>query len=135
MDKSILFSFITLFFWGFWGFFPKLATKNISPMSGMVYEIIGVVIVGVVVLFMVNFQPEVNTKGIVYSILTGLFGTIGTIFFFYAFSTGKTTSVILTTAMYPVITLFLAFVILREPITLKQGIGMIFSLIALILIN
>ena len=38
-------------------------------------------------------------------------------------SKGKASSVVTTTALYPLVTLALAFMILKEPITLKQVVG------------
>jgi len=55
MNDWVIFAILALLVWGFWGFFPKLATNYISPKSVLVYEVIGAIIVGVAVLFLVNF--------------------------------------------------------------------------------
>ena len=135
MNDWVIFAILALLVWGFWGFFPKLATNYISPKSVLVYEVIGAIIVGVAVLFLVNFKPEVNAKGITFAILTGIAGTLGALFFIFAVSRGETSVVVTTTALYPLITIILAFLILKEPITMKQGIGMIFAFAAMMLLS
>ncbi len=135
MNDWLIFAILAMLVWGFWGFFPKLATNYLSPKSVLVYEVIGAVIVGVVVLFLVNFKPEVNTKGITFAILTGIAGSMGALFFIFAVSRGETSVVVTTTALYPLITIALAFLILKEPVTLKQGVGMIFAFAAMILLS
>ena len=135
MNDWLIFAILAMLVWGFWGFFPKLATNYLSPKSVLVYEVIGAVIVGVVVLFLVNFKPKVNTKGITFAILTGIAGSMGALFFIFAVSRGETSVVVTTTALYPLITIALAFLILKEPVTLKQGVGMIFAFAAMILLS
>ena len=135
MNSWVIFAILALLVWGFWGFFPKLATNYISPKSVLVYEVIGAIIVGVAVLFLINFKPEVNAKGITFAILTGIAGTLGALFFIFAVSRGETSVVVTTTALYPLITIILAFLILKEPITMKQGIGMIFAFAAMMLLS
>ena len=135
MNSWVIFAILALLVWGFWGFFPKLATNYISPKSVLVYEVIGAIIVGMAVLFLVNFKPEVNAKGITFAILTGIAGTLGALFFIFAVSRGETSVVVTTTALYPLITIILAFLILKEPITIKQGVGMIFAFAAMMLLS
>jgi len=135
MNSWVIFAILALLVWGFWGFFPKLATNYISPKSVLVYEVIGAIIVGVAVLFLVNFKPEVNAKGITFAILTGIAGTLGALFFIFAVSRGETSVVVTTTALYPLVTITLAFLILKEPITVKQGVGMIFAFAAMMLLS
>ena len=135
MNSWVIFAILAMIVWGFWGFFPKLATNYISPKSVLVYEVIGAIIVGVAVLFLINFKPEVNAKGITFAILTGIAGTLGALFFIFAVSRGETSVVVTTTALYPLITIILAFLILKEPITMKQGIGMIFAFAAMMLLS
>ena len=135
MNDWVIFAILAMIVWGFWGFFPKLATNYISPKSVLVYEVIGAIIVGVAVLFLINFKPEVNAKGITFAILTGIAGTLGALFFIFAVSRGETSVVVTTTALYPLVTIALAFLILKEPITIKQGVGMIFAFAAMMLLS
>jgi len=124
---------IAFLLFGLWGFFPKLAVHYISPGSAIVYEVLGVMVVGLVALTLVGFRPEVHPKGILFAVLTGVTGMLGTLFFFYALQTGKVSVVASLTALYPLITILLAVVFLREEVTLRQLLAMALAMVSLIL--
>ncbi len=135
MNNWFTFSVIALLMWGLWGFFPKLATYYLDPMSILIYEIVGTIFIGAVILFIGGFKPDIHTKGIIFGILTGVTLTLGSLFFLFALSKGKVSVVVTMTALYPLITILLAFLLLKEPITIKQGIGILFALLAMILFS
>ena len=74
---------------------------------------------------------EWNGKGILFGSLTGFMGMMGTLFFLYALSHGKTPVVITLTALYPLIAIVLAFVFLKEAVTIKQWFGMGLAIVAM----
>ena len=133
MQSWLLPAFISLFIYGLWGFFPKLAVSHIQPASALVYEIGGAVLVGLFALFLVDFRPEVHPQGILFSVLTGVAGMAGTLFYFSAAKSGKISVVVSMTALYPLITILLAALFLHEPISARQILGMLFALIAILL--
>lgn len=135
MSGWFVFAAIALLLWGWWGFFPKLATNYINPKSVLIYQAIGMVIIAILVLFLVRFKPEIHTKGITFAILSGIAGALGGLFFLFAISRGKASVIVPATALYPLVTIILAFLILKEPITLKQGIGIILALTAMVLLS
>lgn len=134
VENWFVFALIALVLWGFWGFFPKLATNYINPKSVLIYEVAGVLIVGLIVLYTMGFKPETNAKGVLFGVLTGIAGLVGTLFFLFAISRGKASVVVTMTALYPLITIFLSFFVLNESITVKQGVGMVFALLAVVLL-
>ena len=133
MQTWFIFALIALLLWGVWGLFPKLATNYLTPASVMVFSGIGNLLVLIGVLAFLNFRPDVHPRGITLAIVAGLLGTLGTIPFLYAISKGKASVVVPLTSLYPLVTIVLALLILREPMTLKQGVGIILALIALLL--
>jgi len=135
MNDWLLFAIIALLLWGLWGLFPKIASNYIGPKSVLIYEAIGAAFLTIIVLFSVGFKPEVHTKGITFGILGGFAGAVGGLFFLYAISRGKASIVVPITALYPLVTILLAFIILKEPITLKQGIGIALALAAMVLLS
>ena len=58
---------------------------------------------------------------------------LGALFYLFAMPKGKVSVIATLSALNPVITIALAYFILKEPITLKEGIGMIFALMAIVL--
>ncbi|MDD5451921.1 MAG: EamA family transporter [Desulfovibrionales bacterium] len=128
-------SIACLILWGIWGFFPKLATNYLPPRSVFIYQAIGTLIVIFSVLISIDFRPEINTRGIIFSILAGLAAALGTVFFLLALAKGKASVVVTMTALYPLITLLLSAIFLKETLTLKQALGVLFSLAALLLFS
>lgn len=133
MDNWLTTAFIAFLLFGLWGFFPKLAVNYISPGSAIVYGLIGNIAVGLLALKLVGFRPEVHPKGILYAVLTGVTGMLGTLFFFYSVKNGKVSVVASLTALYPLITILLAHLVLREPISPRQVTAMFLALISLYL--
>jgi uncharacterized membrane protein len=100
-----------------------------------IYQAIGTLIVIFSVLISIDFRPEVHPRGIVFSILAGLAAALGAVFFLLALAKGKASVVVTMTALYPLITLLLSAIFLKETLTLKQGLGIFCSLLALLLFS
>jgi transporter family protein len=124
----------TFIFWGVWGFLPKLTTRYVNPLSGSIYEAVGVIIVGVVVLALVRFKPETHPMGILLAILTGIAGSLGALVYLIAVARGRVSLIVSFTALYPLLSIFLAVVFLKESFSLRQGAGVVLGLVAMLLI-
>lgn len=133
MDKWISSALIALSLWGLWGFLPKLATEHIDAKSVLVFEVIGTIIAGLIVLFLIDFNPQFHVKGFTFAVLTGLAGALGALFFLIALKGAKVSVVATTTALYPLITIGLAALFLGESLTLKKSVGVVFALVAIVL--
>ncbi len=126
MTNWLTSAFLALFSFGLWGLFTKLAVVHIDSRSALIYQTLGVVVIGLIALNMVNFKPATDTKGLIYAVLTGIAYGVGCLFYFMAASKGKIITVVTLTALYPLITIILAYFLLKEVVTVKQwlGIGM-----------
>ncbi|STX28984.1 bacterial/Archaeal transporter family protein [Legionella beliardensis] len=127
-------SLIALLLYGAWGYWGSRAAGFINPLSITFYSSLGVLISGILALVLLNFKPELSGKGSIYGLLNGLASGIACIFFIIALRKGPAMPVVLMTSMYPVVTLILSMVFLKQAITYKQALGMVFALIALILL-
>lgn len=127
----LIFAILSLLAYGLWGFFPKLGIGYLNPKEFIIYEVIGMAFITLILLLLVG-KPTFNTRGVTFAILTGITGIIGTLFFVTALAKGKASVVVTITSLYPMIVFILASFILKESITLKQGIGIVFALIALV---
>lgn len=135
MENWLLSAILAMIIYGFWGFFPKIAVTYISPQSALVYEVGGAMLVGLLTLFFIRFQLQFHPTGMLFAVLTGIAGMIGTLFFFAAAQKGKIAIVVGLTALYPLITVILAVIFLREPLTLKQVMGLILACAAILLLS
>lgn len=126
-------SLIALCLYGAWGYWGTRASNFMNPLSITFYSSIGVLISGIIALILLDFKPDLSAKGGAYGLLNGLASGIACIFFILALRNGPTMPVVLVTSMYPMITLILCVVFLKQGLTLKQGLGMGFALVALFL--
>lgn len=134
MKSWFLPSVLALLFWGVWAYLPKLTTRYIDPKSAMIFEVLGAMLVALIVLMSMDFKPDLNPKGVGLAVLTGVFGVCGALAYLYAVSKGPVSLVSIATAMYPIITVFLAWGLLKETLGLKQLAGVVLGLFALWLI-
>jgi transporter family protein len=134
MRLWVLPAFGAFIVWGLWGFLPKITVRYISPKSALVYEILGGTLVAIVVLYTLNFRLDIHPKGMALGITTGILGFLGALFFLLAVAEGPLSLIAILTALSPVMSILLAILVLNEPITLKQGVGIILALAAILLI-
>jgi transporter family protein len=80
---------------------------------------------------LVGLRPEVHPKGIALALLTGILGFLGAFCYLMALRHGKVSVIVTMTALYPVISIGLAYAILHEPLSLKEGIGIVLAFIAI----
>ena len=141
MQDWMVFGLLSLLCWGLWGLFPKLASQTLPPQSAVLFNIMGsaafvaLFIAGNFLLnpgFSITFEP----RGVAFAAMAGMAGVTGSIFLYFALSRGGNASVVVPmTALYPMITAFLALVFLQEAITFKQALGMGFAFVAIALFS
>lgn len=124
-----------LMFFGLWGFFTKLAVNHINSKSALIYQTLGVLIIGLITLSTMNFKPATDSKGFSFAILTGLTYGIGCLFYFIAASKGKIMTVVTLTSLYPVITILLSYLLLKEDVNVRQCLGIMLAFVAIVLMS
>jgi transporter family protein len=129
----LTYALISALLYRLWGLFSKLATNYIDPKSAFIYDVLGSVLVALAVLVKTGFQLQVDSLGIFYGICTGISAMVATLFFLMAVSQGPVSIVGTITALYPTVTILLAFLILKEPISLRQAIGIGLAVAAIVL--
>ena len=135
MQNWLIYALTATAIYGFWGFFPKLASDYLDPKSAMVYQTLGRVVGAMVILATLRFRLPVHGKGITFSMLAGIAGVVGTQFLLMALNEGKASVVVPVTALYPIGVILLAVLILKETLTLRQVGGILLSLAAIYLLT
>lgn len=130
-----IYRLLSLFLYGLWGFLSKFATNYIDPKTTLIYDIAGSILVAIVLLFTPNFRLQGDVRGISYAVFIGIASAIATLCFLIAVSKSSTAIVLGITSLYPVVTILLGFVILKEPISWRQGIGILLAIGALMLLS
>lgn len=126
---------ISLFSFGLWGFFTKMAITYIDAKSALFYQAIGIACIGLITLVLLKFKPDSEIKGMSFGLLSGVATGIGSLLYLVASDKGKVTTVVTLTALYPLLTIFLAYIILHEGISLRQGAGVLLALAAIYLLS
>jgi transporter family protein len=120
--------------WGLWAYLPKLVVRDIDPKSAMVWEVVGGLFVALAILLTTDFKVAFHPRGSALAVLVGVLGLGGGLAYLYAVSKGPVSIVSIFTALYPIWTIVFAYMLLHEPISLKQGVGMVLALIAIVLL-
>lgn len=121
--------------WGFWGFLPKHAGKYIGPVDILIWEVVGAIILGILALIYTGFKLNFHPTGTTLAIAAGFCGYLGTLCFLFALRSGPVSLVVALSALYPIVTIVLAFFILHEPMTFKQLCGIALAMVSVLLIS
>ena len=130
------YSLICVLCWGGWALLSKLGSEEIPPNTMQFLFTIGTVPVGLALLIARRGRLERSSLGITYGVLNGVLSGAGGLALFAAYHTnGNTTLITAATALYPMITVVLAIVILREQFRPVQALGLVFAAIAIVIFS
>ena len=127
-------TFASLMLYGFWGYWGAKTSAEVGARAANFYSAFGTFIIGVVCLAMLHFKPAFTLKGASFGLLTGASTGLGTLFFIQALRKGPAIPVVMITALYPLVTTLLLVVFYNQTLSVRQLLGVLFSLIALILL-
>ena len=133
--KWFWYSVLCVLCWGGWALLSKLGSNEIPADTMQFLFTFGALPVGVVLLVARRFRLEKSRKGIFYAVANGILSGIGGLGLFAAYRTGGNTPVITAvTALYPMITVVLAILVLRERLTRLQVLGLGFAAVAIVIL-
>lgn len=136
MKFSFILILAVIVLWGLWGFLGKLAVQKIGIQSSFWNALALILIITFFLLFSHQLTPiKENPSGILLAILAGICSGFASIIFYILLGQKPVGLLVATTALYPLITLILAIIFLKESLTLATGIGFILALIALFLLH
>src|SRR5215469_14572177 len=128
---------LSMLAYGVWGAVSSLASQNVSPLTLQIVSTAGLFPVALVLLFSKNISQGANRpRGILLAITTGLIGGTGNLILYQALRLGGEASVIFPlTGMYPLVTLILARLLLKERLNRVQSFGIALALVAIYLLS
>ena len=134
--KWFWYSVFCLACWGPFAILAKLGSREISASGMQFLFTLGGVPVALAVLAARRFKIEKDAAGIGYGLLVGLLSATGTLALFAAYRTGSNTAVVTAaTSLYPMVTVVLAVLFLRERLTWVQVVGLIFASAAFVIFS
>jgi transporter family protein len=126
---------VCVIWWGVWGFLSKLGSDQITPQQLQILFTIGIIPSSALAWAQPGFKVETDRRGAIYGILNGIFSGLGMLAYYAALARGKASIVGPFTALFPLLTVALAFAFLRERINRIQAAGMILALAAIVLLS
>ncbi|RKX70132.1 hypothetical protein DRP53_06025 [candidate division WOR-3 bacterium] len=129
----LLFALSAVLVWGFWGYLSKIVAVDLGGLQGyLIVSISSIAFTGAVLI--ATGLPG-SLPNLPLYIITGILGGVGTLFFYLAMESGKASVVVPISAQYIVVAAILAFIFLKEPVTMRKILGIIFATVAIILLS
>ena len=128
-------SAVVLLTWGIVGLLQKLSTNYLSAESALIWLVVGCFLI-LPWLYPRESLFSYPTKSLVYTMLSAGLNILGAWALLAAMKAGGKASIIVPlTALYPLIVVLTAPIILRETITRLQGVGVLCALAAVFLLS
>jgi len=123
--------------WGGWGVLSKPLSSALSPWQVQTLSALGLLPVLALMGGSRNLRSGAKSaRGFILAFASGVLGSIGNVAYYQALAAGgKAAAVTPITALYPLVTIVLAMVFLRERLNRVQVLGVGVSLVALYLFN
>lgn len=104
----------SLVMWGIWALLSKFALQTLRPIDVMIYESIGGFFIMLAALAALKGHLPFSRQGLLFGGGSGACVTVSVLAFFYAVDVGLVSVVSVMTALYPLVTIGLAIVFLKE---------------------
>jgi|WetSurMetagenome_2_1015567.scaffolds.fasta_scaffold23014_6 bacterial/archaeal transporter family protein len=136
MDRWMTYALAAFTIWGVWGFLSKLASRTLNHRQLVFFSLGGYLLVFITaaILGWGRGTPQAHWRGALLAVAAGMASGIAYVFFYLAIGRGEASRIVTITALYPVVTAFLAVLLLREPVTLTKAAGTILAVGGLILL-
>jgi drug/metabolite transporter (DMT)-like permease len=132
----MFYAMITTILWGVWGALIELPEKAGFPATlGYAVWAITLIPVSTIALKRVGWKLDTQRRNVVLALLAGAFGCGGQIILFQVLRIGPAYLVFPLISLYPVVTIFLSVVFLKEKASKRSWAGIILALIAIILLS
>jgi len=125
--QLFMFSGLAIIMWGVWGFFGKLALeRDMTPTTIFLAEVFMSTVFSIPILFMIlrkknAYLPHVSWN--IFGLISGAGLALGLLFYYMALEKGQVSIVVPLTSIYPIVSVILSYVILKENLSILQWIG------------
>jgi drug/metabolite transporter (DMT)-like permease len=132
----LLFALVTTIFWGIWGAFIEIPEKSGFPAT-LGYSVWALTMIpcAMVALYIIKWKPEVDKKSIFLGSMVGFLGAGGQLILFQALRSGPAYIVFPFISLFPVVTIILSVIFLKERGGVRQWSGVAIALIAIFFLS
>ncbi|HNY06756.1 MAG TPA: EamA family transporter [Bacteroidales bacterium] len=131
----LVYAIITTIFWGVWGALIEIPQKVFPPTLSYCVWALTMVPCALVALYIIHWKVEHDWKSILLGCTVGFTGAGGQLLLFQALRQGPAYIIFPFISLYPILTIFLSVLILRERTNLRKWIGIGIALIAILLLS
>jgi transporter family protein len=136
MSPWLLWTLLAVLCWGVWAVISKFIGDAMTPGQSQAVSTIG--ILPTLMLFAARQAGrfgQSSKSGIRHAFAAGVLTSLGNVAYYALLNNGKVATLVPLTAVYPIVTVVLAFVFLRERLTALQCFGILLSFAAIYLFN
>lgn len=131
----LVFAILAALCWGVWGILAKFISGDISPYANHLMFTIGMLFTIPMVLHKCKIR-EANLKGIIWGLVAGILAVIGNVAVYKSFGAGGLAAVVIpVTNLYPLVTIVIALLVLKEEMHWLNGIGILIVVPAIIMLS
>lgn len=131
----IIYSVAAALFWGVWGVMAKIISDAVSPFMNHFLFTAGMLFTIPFVVKKLKHQ-SVNRKGIIWGLIAGVLAVAGNIAVYKAFASGGLAAIVIPVSnLYPLVTIVIALVILKEKLHWLNGIGVLLAIPAIVMLS
>jgi uncharacterized membrane protein len=132
----LFFALTTTLFWGIWGAFIEIPEKAGFPAT-LGYSVWALTMIpcALVALAIIKWKPETELKSIFLGSVIGFLGAGGQLILFEALRSGPAYIVFPFISLFPVVTIFLSILFLKERAGFRQWSGIILALVAIFFLS
>ena len=132
----LFFALTTTIFWGIWGAFIEIPEKAGFPAT-LGYSVWALTMIpcALAALAIIKWKPETDRKSIFLGSVIGLLGAGGQLILFEALRSGPAYIVFPFISLFPVVTIFLSILFLKERAGMRQWAGIILALVAIFFLS
>ena len=127
----LAYAIITTVFWGIWGAFIEIPEKAGFPATlGYIVWSATMIPCALVALKIINWKPETDKRSVFLGLTVGILGAGGQLILFEALREGPAYIVFPLISLFPVMTIILSVIFLKEHTNKKHWTGITLALIA-----
>ena len=134
----LIYALISSIFASLTAIFIKLGLSDINSNLATAIRTIIILIISWIIVFYTNSFENIkliNSKNLIFLIISGITTGLSWIFYFKALQIGEVSKVAVIDKLSIALTIILAFIFLKETITLKMIIGIIFIIAGTLIVS
>jgi bacterial/archaeal transporter family protein len=130
-----LYALLCIISWGLWGFLAKIGSESATALQLQVLFALGMLPVAVCIMAGMRWKLDRDFIGASYGILSGVTTGLGILGYYGALHAQAASIVTPVTGLFPLLTIVLAFIFLRERLNRVQVCGIGLALVAIVILS